>query len=130
MRLFGAEFTAVWRAVAISATLVALAATGPATAAQEWNTGARVSVYVSGSCCYDGTVIGAGSGSLAGYYLIHFDNPASHDQYAKAANVVARREAGGPAGKGTASPARKPKVRCVMGVIGGKPACLPTAAPR
>jgi hypothetical protein len=45
--------------------------------------GERVSVAVGGSCCYDGTIVGTGSGAAAGMYLIHYDNPASHDAYAQ-----------------------------------------------
>ena len=94
-------------------------------AAATWHTGDAVKVYVSGSCCYPGKVVGIGSGAMAGYYLIHFDNPASHDQYAKAENVIAQGSAAGSskAAKGSG------KLHCVMGTIGGKPVCFPTAAP-
>ena len=85
--------------------------------------GERVSVAVGGSCCYDGTIIGMGSGSVAGFYLIHFDNPASQDQYANPKYVYARGT------RATPPPGNGGHIHCVMGTIGGKPACLPTAAP-
>ena len=88
---------------------------------------AKVSVYVSGSCCYDGTIVGEGTGSLKGYYLIHFDNPSSPDQYAKAENVVPRRAAGAPAAEKASGPGRK--IDCIIGHVGGKPVCYPAAAP-
>ena len=97
-----------------------LAGPDPALAANGWRTGDKVRVYVSGSP-YPGTVVEIGSGSMAGYYKIHFDNPSSLDQYAQAKNVVARSgRAAPPAAKG-----RKPS--CVIGLIGGKPACFPVA---
>ena len=109
--------------------LTPLLAAGQAAAAQGALTGDKVSVYVSGSCCYDGVVIGTGSGSLAGYYLIHFDNPGSQDQYAKAANVVPRRSASAPPAAQGGSAGKQPKTQCVIGTIGGKPVCLTTAPP-
>ncbi len=101
---------------------------GSASSATVWHVGDKVSVYVGGSCCYDGTVAEVGRGSMAGYYLIHFDNPSSQDQYAKYSNVVARR-APAPTAAPVSPKALSPAVHCVMGTIGGKPVCLPTAPP-
>lgn len=105
-------------------TPLAAAEAGPRSAGGRM--GERVSVSVSGVCCYDGTIIGAGQGALTGYWLIHFDNPASTDSYAKDAFVYARGTRNPPPGQG-AAPGRG--TRCVMTYRGGIPVCLPVAAP-
>lgn len=103
-------------------------ADGAANGAQVGRTGQRVSVAVAGSCCYDGTIIGAGSGAAAGMYMIHFDNPASQDQYAQPKYIYPfgtrnpNAQAGAPAQGGK-------KYNCVISYIGGKPVCLTTAPP-
>ena len=129
MRLSIVKIPAMARRSAALMALAAFTGANQAAAGQGWGVGDHVTVYVSGSCCYDGTVAATGSGSMAGYYLIHFDNPASHDQYAKAANVVARGRTPGTAGGQAPAANRNRKIHCVMGTIGGKPVCLPTAAP-
>ncbi len=82
--------------------------------------GERVSVAVGGACCYAGTIIGTGTGSLAGMYLIHFDNPASQDQYAQAKYIYPR----GTAAR--AAPVRRGNGSgCQIMTIGYKPVCRP-----
>jgi hypothetical protein len=96
---------------------IGLASTA-AQAAGAWKVGDRVSVWVSGDY-YDGRVVGIGSGSNAGQYLIHFDKFTS-EQYALAKNVVARRGAPPPA----------PKAKCQIMTINGLPACVPGSVRR
>jgi hypothetical protein len=91
--------------------------------------GERVSVAVGGACCYDGTIIGTGSGSAAGMYLIHYDNPASQDAYAQPHFIFPR----GTRNRNAAPAPDRPgtgHTRCVMSYGGPYPVCLPVAAPR
>ena len=106
-------------------TLVApgkIAVASPATGT--WRAGDKVSVVVSGGCCYDGTVVRAGVGEWAGY-MIQFDD-GSHQQYA-AARYVRHRGAGKPA-ISTSGPPRKSGRRagCQIMTIGNKPVCVPS----
>ena len=88
--------------------------------------GERVSVAVGGACCYDGTIIGSGSGSAAGMYLIHYDHPGSLDAYAQPKFIYpfgTRNPTAAATGRGKGS------TRCVMSYQNGIPICLPVAAP-
>ncbi len=98
---------------------------GSASTPQTWHVGDLVSAYIGGACCFDGTVTAVGTGERAGFYMIHFDNPATHDQYIKYSSLEARRASATPT---IAAPKNLKPITPACGGA-GHPPCLPANPP-